>query len=96
MDTYRVIGIMSGTSLDGIDIALCDFVKNDSDKWNFELIKTKTLSYNNSIKTKLTNALNLSGIDLMLLNNELGNLIGQSVNQFIHEFNLDKKTIDFI
>ena len=87
---------MSGTSLDGIDIALCDFVKNDSGKWNFELIKTKTLSYNNSLKTKLTNALNLSGVDLMLLNNEIGNLIGQSINQFIHEFNLDKKTIDFI
>ncbi len=96
METYRVIGIMSGTSLDGIDIALCDFVKNDSGKWNFELIKTKTLSYNNSLKTKLTNALNLSGVDLMLLNNEIGNLIGQSINQFIHEFNLDKKTIDFI
>lgn len=96
METYRVIGIMSGTSLDGIDIALCDFVKKDSSTWNFNIIKTKTIPYTNVLKEKLGDALNFSGIDLMFLNNELGNLIGQSVNQFIDEFNLDKKTIDFI
>ncbi|MBI2280193.1 MAG: anhydro-N-acetylmuramic acid kinase [Bacteroidetes bacterium] len=96
METYRVIGIMSGTSLDGIDIALCDFVKNDSTTWNFDIIKTKTIPYTSVLKEKLSDALNFSGIDLMLLNNELGSLIGQSINNFIDEFNLDKKTIDFI
>lgn len=96
METYRVIGIMSGTSLDGIDIALCDFVKNDSSTWNFGIIKTKTIPYTSVLKEKLNDALNFSGIDLMFLNNELGNLIGQSINNFINEFNLDKKSIDFI
>lgn len=96
METYRVIGIMSGTSLDGIDIALCDFVKNDSSTWNFDIIKTKTIPYTSVLKEKLSDALNFSGIDLMFLNNELGNLIGQSINNFIDEFNLDKKTINFI
>lgn len=96
METYRVIGIMSGTSLDGIDIALCDFIKNDSSTWNFDIIKTKTIAYTSVFKEKLSDALNFSGIDLMLLNNELGNLIGQSINLFINEFDLDKKSIDFI
>lgn len=96
MDTYRVIGIMSGTSLDGIDIALCDFVKNDSSTWNFDIIKTNTIPYTSVLKEKLNDALSFSGIDLMFLNNELGNLIGQSINNFIDEFKLDKKTIDFI
>ena len=96
METYRVIGIMSGTSLDGIDIALCDFVKNDSSTWNFDIIKTKTIPYTSVLKEKLSDALNFSGIDLMFLNNELGNLIGQSINNFIDEFNLDKNSIDFI
>ena len=96
METYRVIGIMSGTSLDGIDIALCDFVKNDSTNWSFNIVQTKTVPYNKVVKEKLSGALNFSGIDLMLLNNELGNLIGQSIHNFIDEFNLDKNSIDFI
>lgn len=96
METYRVIGIMSGTSLDGIDIALCDFKKDDTQKWNFAIVKSNTVAYNSETKEKLKSAIHLSGFDLMLLNNEIGNLIGQAVNNFISDNNITKKEIDFI
>ena len=33
------IGVMSGTSLDGIDLAWCRFEKGDDGKWNYRIEK---------------------------------------------------------
>ena len=42
---YNVIGLMSGTSCDGLDIANCIFWK-DKRKWFYEINSTKTINYN--------------------------------------------------
>ena len=43
--TYHVIGVMSGTSLDGLDIAFCRFDLKDG-QWYFEIKKATTVEYN--------------------------------------------------
>lgn len=96
METYHVIGVMSGTSLDGIDIALCNFIRNEQKQWSFKITKSTTIVYNLNMKQKLKDAIHFSGFDLMLLHNEIGDLIGQSVNNFITVNNISKKEIDFI
>ncbi|MCB0410402.1 MAG: anhydro-N-acetylmuramic acid kinase, partial [Flavobacteriales bacterium] len=96
METYRVIGVMSGTSLDGIDLALCNFIRNDQKQWSFEIIKSATIVYNLNMKQKLKDAIHFSGFELMLLHNEIGDVIGQSVNNFIAVNNISKKEINFI
>ena len=96
METYRVIGVMSGTSLDGIDLALCNFIRNDQKQWSFEIIKSTTIAYNLNMKQKLKDALHFSGFELMLLHNEIGDVIGQSVNNFITVNNISRNEIDFI
>ena len=51
---YRVLGLMSGTSLDGLDIAYCNFIYKNN-KWEFKLICSEFVAYTISWKRKLTN-----------------------------------------
>ena len=48
---YRVLGLMSGTSLDGLDLAYCVFEKNNN-KWKFELICSECIEYTDTWKKK--------------------------------------------
>lgn len=45
--SYRIIGMMSGTSLDGIDLAFCHFRYDQT--WKYELIAARTYPYNKEI-----------------------------------------------
>jgi anhydro-N-acetylmuramic acid kinase len=78
------MGTMSGTSLDGLDLALCSFLKNE-DTWNYSVIKTETFEYSKEWKNKLSNAENLSGLDLMFLHNEFGNYTAEKINLFLKD-----------
>ena len=54
-NSYNVIGVMSGTSLDGVDICFCNF-SFENDKWNFLIHNTETVSYDKNWVSKLSNA----------------------------------------
>ncbi len=86
MKSYKAIGLMSGTSLDGLDIAYCSFNSND-DKWSYKIINSETISYNDSMKDQLRQAPQLPGKDLVELHNEYGKYIGQQVSLFIEKHN---------
>jgi anhydro-N-acetylmuramic acid kinase len=90
---YNAIGLMSGTSLDGLDIALCQFEKSPNNKWKWDILEAVTKSYPNKIKSKLKEAIRLSSLDLNLLDVELGKWMGQTVNGFIEQ---SKWNVDFI
>ena len=44
---YRVLGVMSGTSLDGVDLAICTFTK--ANKWAFEILYELGIEIDSSI-----------------------------------------------
>ncbi len=85
---------MSGTSLDGVDIALCEFTKTN--KWNFELIYAQTFNYSEQWKDILERTENSSAIDLARNDVFLGQLFGNLTNAFIDYYKIDKSTIDAI
>ena len=93
MKNYQVIGIMSGTSCDGLDIAYCQFVL-DQNQWTYKILASKMVDYSSEWRFKLKEAFNLSRKELELLDKELGILFGKETTQFIQENKLTD--IDFI
>ncbi|MFN4235484.1 MAG: anhydro-N-acetylmuramic acid kinase [Bacteroidia bacterium] len=91
--TYNVIGLMSGTSLDGLDIAYCRFVKNE-DTWEYIIIAAQTIHYPPLLKKNLITASTMSGLELTMLDAELGRYFGNQVKKFVKKNNLKKP--DFI
>ncbi len=75
------LGIMSGTSLDGVDLAFCRF--NYSNKWQYEITEAQTIAYSSEWTNKLKNASSLGVNDFLLLHNEYGRFIGSLVNEFL-------------
>jgi len=59
------IGIMSGTSLDGLDICLAEFEKQDT--WTFKILKAETFPYSEDWENKLRNSIHLAAEDLLEL-----------------------------
>ena len=84
MKYQHVIGIMSGTSLDGVDLAYCVFKEGEC--WSYEIRKAETIPYPEELKHQLSKAMTLSGYELALLHNELGRYFGTQVNEFMADF----------
>src|SRR5574344_194573 len=82
-----IIGLMSGTSLDGLDIALCEFnevgVKNRGPQpITYSLIAAETVPYSNDWLERLATLESASAYDYALANVQLGHYWGRLVNEF--------------
>lgn len=73
---------MSGTSLDGVDLAHIKFEINNN-KWSYEIYECDTISYSTEMISKLKNGINFSKNDLSDLNIEYTNLLGNIILEFI-------------
>ena len=61
---------MSGTSLDGLDMAYCHYQKSNTG-WTFEIVKTRQIPYDNERREELRQAIGLSALDHTLLDQDL-------------------------
>lgn len=84
---YNVIGVMSGTSLDGVDLAHIKFEINHN-KWSYEIYECDTISYATEMISKLKNGINFSTNELSDLNIEYTNLLGNIISEFITKNNI--------
>lgn len=94
MSVYKVIGLMSGSSLDGLDIAYCHF-ENQNGSWQFSIKTAACIPYTDEWTKRLRTARQLNGKDLWQLHTAYGHLLAQFVNNFIAENNLASK-VDLI
>lgn len=86
---YRCIGVMSGTSLDGLDMAACEF-RNTSGKWDYSIRAAETLIYDDRRRQKLATAHALDGLALSQLNCDYGFYIAEALNGFIEQHQLNR------
>ncbi len=78
---------MSGSSLDGLDIAYVHF-QETAGTWTYEIQHTACYSYTGEWMERLENATSLSAREYQLLHAAFGNFIGEQVNRFIEEKSL--------
>lgn len=84
---FYAVGLMSGTSLDGLDICYVNFTKEEN-TWDYKILHSETISYSQHWEEKLRNAINVSATDLLTLNSEYGFYLGKRVQEFIDQNNL--------
>ena len=92
MDKYNVIGLMSGTSLDGLDIAFCQFSRSKNG-WRYHIVAAETQPYSITWKNRLMEAGSGSGLDLTATDVEYGHFSGELARSFIEKHKLSP---DFI
>ena len=84
MGRYTVIGLMSGTSLDGLDIVCCEF-REKGKKWNFLIKEAETIPYNEEWIKSLSNAPLLKSQELKRLDILYGRYLAEKTLNFIHK-----------
>ncbi|MDB5137258.1 MAG: anhydro-N-acetylmuramic acid kinase [Mucilaginibacter sp.] len=92
------IGLMSGTSLDGLDIALCRFTGNGLNT-KFELLQFITIPYKDHFKHEVHEIFSRRLVDLekiTLLNAYIGTFHGELVLEALAKWNIKPNEVDFI
>ncbi|HVU56110.1 MAG TPA: anhydro-N-acetylmuramic acid kinase [Puia sp.] len=91
---YKVIGLMSGSSLDGLDIVYVHLqegassIKDNPRKWEFSILHAACYPYSKEWREKLATARELSAGDYLLLHTAYGRYLGEQVLRFIEEHGL--------
>lgn len=81
MNQYNAIGIMSGSSLDGVDICIASF--SSGTKWSFEILRSATIELPETLKNELRKSDQLPGLDLLKLDFTYGEWIGHHLKRLI-------------
>ena len=88
-ESYTVIGVMSGTSLDGVDLAHIQFTISEG-KWHYKIMESETISYDSSWLNKLRTAVEFSEAALAQLNTDYTQLLASIITSFIKKYELGR------
>jgi anhydro-N-acetylmuramic acid kinase len=97
-DSRKIIGLMSGTSLDGLDIALCE-ISGSGQNTAVKLQQFETIDYSEEIKTEIRKVFAQKNIDfqhLVLLNEWIGLLHAGMINDSLKKWNIASDEVDLI
>ena len=92
------IGLMSGTSLDGLDIALCKFTGTGLST-HFDLVQFITIPYPDDFKLEVQQVFARRNTDLekvTLLNAYIGSYHAELILQTLGQWEVDPQEVDFI
>lgn len=93
MRTYKVVGVMSGTSMDGVDLAHCNLTEREDGKWNYTINAAKTYEYNDVWRLRLSKLRNQNAVNVYKTDRYFGEYIGELINEFLAEHNLEADLI---
>jgi len=82
MEKYNAVGLMSGTSLDGLDVAACEFTRQKG-KWGYRILHSHTYPYPDEWKEKLAGLPGSNALSFSFTHVEYGHLIGKLTRSFL-------------
>lgn len=91
---YNVVGVMSGTSCDGIDLAHCQFRLSDENKWSYAILQATTVPYSGAWHKQLSESVRIDPDRIHELNSSYTALLNEVILAFIHQNGL--KDLDLI
>lgn len=94
MKTYDVIGVMSGTSMDGLDIAYCK-ITVQNEKYEYELRLAQTIPYSKAWHERLNRVFEQDALTLAQVHTFYGQYVGILLRDFMQKNDLQRR-IDFI
>lgn len=97
-NTRNIIGLMSGTSLDGLDVALCE-ISGSGLQTQVSLKEFHTISYDQAFRDEVRKVFSKKLVDLQqlcLLNEYIGSIHAKIVNESLAKWNIDKSAVDLI
>ncbi len=84
---YRLIGVMSGTSLDGIDLVLVEM--DFSEKITYTIVHAETFPYPREWQKRLSKAVKLEAPELNVLDHDYTFFLAKTINRFIQKYDID-------
>ena len=84
---YKAIGLMSGSSLDGLDIVFTE-IQESSGKWTYRILHAECTAYSDDWRERLAHATQLPAEAYQLLHVDYGRFLGEKVNAFIAQHHL--------
>lgn len=96
MHSYHLIGLMSGTSLDGVDLVHTRLSRNEAVSWSFEILHAHTFAFTETLLDQLHALSSLAGSQLMQLDHDLGSFFADCILEFIATNGIQKDQIDAI
>lgn len=89
---YLSVGLMSGSSLDGLDMVLVSFEETDK-RWDYEIIAADCSPFSPGWGKKLLNATDLQAREYLFIHSEFGKYCGTKVNSFLKKTGFRKKPV---
>ncbi|MGB0849926.1 MAG: anhydro-N-acetylmuramic acid kinase [Bacteroidia bacterium] len=93
MRKYNIVGVMSGTSMDGLDLAHCTLEEQEEGKWHYTINAAKTVSYGEKWRLRLSKLRHQNSMIFHKTDRFYGQFIGENIKEFLSENDLEADLI---
>jgi anhydro-N-acetylmuramic acid kinase len=92
INTYTILGCMSGTSLDGLDLACCHFRLHE-EKWEYAILAAETIPYTDAWQQRLAGLMEADALTFIKTDRELGKWMGEQARVFMDRHHVQPQAV---